>query len=75
MKNNVEVKKKIMHTFSETGGGSVPAFLAKLWRLVEDKETNQLIHWTKVNSIIFLGILDFYDFNSVYHVFPFPSCK
>ncbi|KAL5286840.1 HSF1 family protein [Megaselia abdita] len=36
-----------MHTFSETGGGSVPAFLAKLWRLVEDKETNQLIHWTK----------------------------
>uniref|UniRef100_A0A182JS34 HSF-type DNA-binding domain-containing protein n=1 Tax=Anopheles christyi TaxID=43041 RepID=A0A182JS34_9DIPT len=33
-----------MHTFSETG--SVPAFLAKLWRLVEDSETNDLISWS-----------------------------
>lgn len=36
-----------MHTFSETGAG-VPAFLAKLWRLVEDPETNHLIYWNKV---------------------------
>ncbi|XP_055904936.1 heat shock factor protein isoform X2 [Eupeodes corollae] len=35
-----------MHTFSETGAG-VPAFLAKLWRLVEDPETNNLICWSK----------------------------
>ncbi|XP_058053945.1 uncharacterized protein LOC131205732 isoform X3 [Anopheles bellator] len=34
-----------MHTFSETGTG-VPAFLAKLWRLVEDSETNDLISWS-----------------------------
>ncbi|XP_058457778.1 heat shock factor protein isoform X2 [Malaya genurostris] len=34
-----------MHTFSETGTG-VPAFLAKLWRLVEDPETNDLISWS-----------------------------
>ncbi|XP_052891673.1 alpha-protein kinase 1 isoform X7 [Anopheles moucheti] len=34
-----------MHTFSETGAG-VPAFLAKLWRLVEDNETNDLISWS-----------------------------
>ncbi|XP_053661078.1 uncharacterized protein LOC128710065 [Anopheles marshallii] len=34
-----------MHTFSETGAG-VPAFLAKLWRLVEDSETNDLISWS-----------------------------
>lgn len=34
-----------MHTFSETGAG-VPAFLAKLWRLVEDPETNDLIAWS-----------------------------
>lgn len=34
-----------MHTFSETGAG-VPAFLAKLWRLVEDTETNDLISWS-----------------------------
>lgn len=34
-----------MHTFSETGAG-VPAFLAKLWRLVEDPETNDLISWS-----------------------------
>ncbi|XP_075168727.1 heat shock factor isoform X3 [Haematobia irritans] len=35
-----------MHTFGETGAG-VPAFLAKLWRLVEDPETNNLICWSK----------------------------
>ncbi|KAI9583093.1 hypothetical protein GQX74_012310 [Glossina fuscipes] len=35
-----------MHTFTETGAG-VPAFLAKLWRLVEDPETNNLICWSK----------------------------
>uniref|UniRef100_A0A182WDS3 HSF-type DNA-binding domain-containing protein n=1 Tax=Anopheles minimus TaxID=112268 RepID=A0A182WDS3_9DIPT len=34
-----------MHTFNETGAG-VPAFLAKLWRLVEDSETNDLISWS-----------------------------
>uniref|UniRef100_U5EZQ6 Putative heat shock transcription factor hsf n=1 Tax=Corethrella appendiculata TaxID=1370023 RepID=U5EZQ6_9DIPT len=34
-----------MHTFSESGTG-VPAFLAKLWRLVEDPETNDLISWS-----------------------------
>lgn len=33
-----------MHTFSETAAG-VPAFLAKLWRLVEDPDTNHLIYW------------------------------
>jgi len=36
-----------MHTFSETGTG-VPAFLAKLWRLVEDSDTNNLIYWSPV---------------------------
>lgn len=38
-----------MHTFSETGAG-VPAFLAKLWRLVEDPETNDLISWSTVRK-------------------------
>lgn len=38
-----------MHTFGETGAG-VPAFLAKLWRLVEDPETNNLICWSKVSD-------------------------
>lgn len=42
-------KLKRMHTFSETGAG-VPAFLAKLWRLVEDPETNNLICWSKVST-------------------------
>jgi hypothetical protein len=37
-----------MHTFGETG---VPAFLAKLWRLVEDEETNDLIGWSSVSDI------------------------
>lgn len=38
-----------MHTFSENSAG-VPAFLAKLWRLVEDEETNNLIYWSAVSE-------------------------
>lgn len=30
---------------------SVPAFLAKLWRLVEDEDTNNLIYWNSVSYI------------------------
>ncbi|XP_077503462.1 uncharacterized protein LOC144113933 isoform X3 [Amblyomma americanum] len=33
-----------MHT-TEFGGSSVPAFLVKLWKLVEDEECNDLISW------------------------------
>lgn len=40
-----------MHTFSENSSG-VPAFLAKLWRLVEDEETNNLIYWSSVSKLI-----------------------
>ncbi|XP_011205998.2 heat shock factor protein isoform X2 [Bactrocera dorsalis] len=40
------LEKEQMHTFSETGAG-VPAFLAKLWRLVDDPDTNHLICWNK----------------------------
>lgn len=35
-----------MHTFGESAAG-VPAFLAKLWRLVDDAKTNNLICWSK----------------------------
>lgn len=38
-----------MHTFSDNSTG-VPAFLAKLWRLVEDEETNNLIYWNTVSN-------------------------
>ncbi|XP_023164880.1 heat shock factor protein isoform X1 [Drosophila hydei] len=38
--------RRNMHTVGETGSG-VPAFLAKLWRLVEDSDTNNLICWSK----------------------------
>lgn len=31
------------------GSVGVPAFLAKLWRLVEDPATNNLISWTTVS--------------------------
>lgn len=37
----------------ESGMG-VPAFLAKLWRLVEDSSTNNLISWSTVNMTNFL---------------------
>ncbi|XP_017078975.1 heat shock factor protein isoform X1 [Drosophila eugracilis] len=38
-----------MHSFGDAGaiGSGVPAFLAKLWRLVDDGDTNRLICWTK----------------------------
>ncbi|KAM8711184.1 hypothetical protein ACLKA7_000337 [Drosophila subpalustris] len=40
--------RRTMHTVGETGSGSgVPAFLAKLWRLVDDPDTNNLICWSK----------------------------
>lgn len=35
-----------MHPLENTGT-SVPAFLAKLWRLVEEPETNSLISWSQ----------------------------
>lgn len=38
-----------MHTFSDSATG-VPAFLAKLWRLVEDPDTNNLIYWQSVSA-------------------------
>jgi hypothetical protein len=40
-----------MHTFGENTGGT-PAFLAKLWRLVEDEETNDLISWSLVSFFL-----------------------
>lgn len=30
-------------------GASVPAFLGKLWKLVNDTETNHLISWSPVS--------------------------
>jgi len=45
--------RRSMHTVGETGSGSgVPAFLAKLWRLVDDPDTNNLICWSKVSRHI-----------------------
>lgn len=45
-------QRRSMHSFVDGGGigSGVPAFLAKLWRLVDDPETNQLICWTKVTQ-------------------------
>ncbi|XP_064640891.1 heat shock factor protein 1-like isoform X2 [Lineus longissimus] len=34
-----------MHQQNDMGAGSVPAFLNKLWTLVEDPSTNNLIYW------------------------------
>lgn len=33
-------------------GASVPAFLGKLWKLVNDSETNQLISWSPVSNFV-----------------------
>lgn len=40
-----------MHTFADaTAGSGVPAFLAKLWRLVDEEQTNELIKWSSVST-------------------------
>lgn len=33
------------------GGGNVPAFLTKLWTLVEDPDTDPLICWSPVHML------------------------
>lgn len=45
-----------MHTIPELGT-SVPAFLAKLWKLVEDPETDDLICWSPVSTSYFIACL------------------
>lgn len=47
-KRRINANLSKMHTISESSSG-VPAFLAKLWRLVEDEETNNLIYWNAVS--------------------------
>ncbi|KAH8347815.1 hypothetical protein KR084_001270 [Drosophila pseudotakahashii] len=44
-----QLPSRRMHSFGDAGaiGSGVPAFLAKLWRLVDDGDTNRLICWTK----------------------------
>lgn len=34
-------------------GANVPAFLGKLWKLVNDTETNHLISWSPVSALQF----------------------
>ena len=36
-----------MHSVGDSGA-NVPAFLAKLWKLVEDPTTDDLINWNEV---------------------------
>lgn len=36
-------------------GGNVPAFLTKLWTLVEDPDTDPLICWSPVPSYVILA--------------------
>lgn len=54
-----------MHTIPELGT-SVPAFLAKLWKLVEDPETDDLICWSPVSRrlIYYYQILIFPRFTT-----------
>jgi hypothetical protein len=42
-----------MHPIESSGTSSVPAFLAKLWRLVEEQETNSLISWSQASFSFF----------------------
>ena len=40
-----------MENSQATISTGVPAFLAKLWKLVEDPQSNHLISWSPVSSI------------------------
>ena len=55
-----------MHTDSlgQLGSNNVPAFLSKLWRLVDTSENNDLISWSLVS--FFKNFNDFKNFNSLY---------
>lgn len=44
-----------MHAISDFGT-SVPAFLAKLWKLVEDPKTDDLICWSPVSIYLYLSL-------------------
>jgi len=46
-----QLPSRRMHSYGDAAaiGSGVPAFLAKLWRLVDDADTNRLICWTKVS--------------------------
>lgn len=46
-----------MHPFGDNGQSGVPAFLAKLWRLVDDSETNNLISWSSVCKKIYFTLI------------------
>ena len=41
-----------MHSVSEMGVNNVPAFLTKLWTLVEDTATDDMISWDTVSRIL-----------------------
>lgn len=59
-------KTKGMHTVTELGA-SVPAFLGKLWKLVEDPDTDDLICWSPVS---FHLLVFFFFFNvKITHTF------
>ncbi|XP_049777184.1 heat shock factor protein isoform X2 [Schistocerca cancellata] len=42
-----------MHSIEELGT-NVPAFLAKLWKMVEDPQTNDLISWSSTGTSFFI---------------------
>jgi hypothetical protein len=54
----ITYKGATMHTLveinpgSSQGGSHVPAFLAKLWKLVDDTPTNDLIYWSEVSLVL-----------------------
>lgn len=43
------------------GSSNVPAFLTKLWRLVDDDSTNDLISWTPVSIMVNFSLVSFHE--------------
>ncbi|EDX07615.1 GD25415 [Drosophila simulans] len=71
-----QLPSRRMHSYGDATaiGSGVPAFLAKLWRLVDDADTNRLICWTKEllplkykhnNMASFIRQLNMYGFHKI----------
>ena len=45
-----------MSTYIDTSSSNVPAFLSKLWMLVEEESTDELICWDPVSMMTFLTL-------------------
>ena len=67
--------KSRMHAMGETGASTVPAFLTKLWTLVDDSSTDELICWDVVRRLYFSPITFAYQVCRLQHSSQYNSVR